>query len=67
MLRRYITGVIHGDIKPQNILLFESNIQAGVVAKVGDFGSCDVNIVMIHHEGEQRHGHPLNTTVSAII
>jgi serine/threonine protein kinase len=32
-------GAFHGDIKPENILLFESKQKSRLVAKIGDFGS----------------------------
>lgn len=31
-------GVVHGDVKPENILLFERSM--GFVAKISDFGFC---------------------------
>ena len=34
----YALGVVHGDIKPENILLFEKD--SGFVAKISDFGFC---------------------------
>ncbi|KAL8821016.1 MAG: hypothetical protein Q9223_000892 [Gallowayella weberi] len=36
----HICGVIHGDIKPQNILLFRSQPEAPLIAKISDFGGC---------------------------
>ena len=32
----WITGIIHGDIKPQSLLIFEENSR--IIAKVADFG-----------------------------
>ncbi|KAE8442496.1 hypothetical protein EG329_003277 [Mollisiaceae sp. DMI_Dod_QoI] len=33
-------GIIHGDIKPQNVLLFRHISKDGLVAKLSDFGGC---------------------------
>jgi serine/threonine protein kinase len=35
--------VIHGDIKPENVLLFRSNCAAGLNARLSDFGFCRPN------------------------
>lgn len=37
-------GVIHGDIKPQNVLIFTDNNSGRAVAKLGDFGSSGIKI-----------------------
>jgi serine/threonine protein kinase len=34
---------VHGDVKHKNILLFESNEQGRLVAKISDFGSSGVD------------------------
>ena len=34
-------GVVHGDIKPENILLFQTE---RLIAKIADFGSCGIDI-----------------------
>jgi serine/threonine protein kinase len=35
-------GVIHGDVKPENILIFKNG--DGIIAKLGDFGSSGIRI-----------------------
>jgi len=35
-------GVVHGDIKPENILVFRT--EQRMVAKISDFGECGINI-----------------------
>src|SRR5262249_45536857 len=37
-------GVVHGDIKPENILLFEDREKRKLIAKICDFGSSGVEI-----------------------
>lgn len=37
-------GVVHGDIKPDNILLFECEERQRLIAKIGDFGGSGVDI-----------------------
>ncbi|KAL8877470.1 MAG: hypothetical protein Q9198_004520 [Flavoplaca austrocitrina] len=36
----HICGVIHGDIKPQNVLLFRQELGGPLIAKISDFGGC---------------------------
>ncbi|KAI4158528.1 MAG: hypothetical protein L6R39_000506 [Caloplaca ligustica] len=35
-------GVVHGDIKPQNILIFQQQPEGPLIAKISDFGGCFV-------------------------
>jgi serine/threonine protein kinase len=39
----HVYGIVHGDIKPANILLFCDANAGRLVAKLGDFGSCGVD------------------------
>jgi serine/threonine protein kinase len=40
----HFCGVVHGDLKPENVLLFpDSESPSGLVAKVSDFGFADVD------------------------
>ncbi|KAI4274255.1 MAG: hypothetical protein L6R38_006149 [Xanthoria sp. 2 TBL-2021] len=36
----HVCGVIHGDIKPQNILIFRRQQEGPIIAKISDFGGC---------------------------
>ncbi|KAL8727024.1 MAG: hypothetical protein Q9166_006322 [cf. Caloplaca sp. 2 TL-2023] len=36
----HVCGVIHGDIKPQNVLLFRQRPEGPLIAKISDFGGC---------------------------
>uniref|UniRef100_A0A093XHD2 Serine/threonine-protein kinase/endoribonuclease IRE2 n=1 Tax=Talaromyces marneffei PM1 TaxID=1077442 RepID=A0A093XHD2_TALMA len=38
--------VLHSDLKPSNILLFQDSEEKGLVAKIGDFGFADVDLVL---------------------
>ncbi len=38
-------GIIHGDIKPQNVLLFQHISKDGLIAKSSDFGGCYVPVL----------------------
>ncbi|UPK89199.1 hypothetical protein LCI18_000134 [Fusarium solani-melongenae] len=39
----HIVGVVHGDIKPDNILLFEDPSNGRLTAKLSDFGGCQLS------------------------
>ncbi|KAF4945478.1 hypothetical protein FSARC_14421 [Fusarium sarcochroum] len=36
----HIAGVVHGDVKPANVLIFENPSTGELVAKLSDFGGC---------------------------
>ncbi|KAL8645532.1 MAG: hypothetical protein Q9226_007257 [Calogaya cf. arnoldii] len=36
----HVCGVVHGDIKPQNILIFRQQQDGPIIAKISDFGGC---------------------------
>lgn len=40
----HICGVIHGDIKPQNVLIFRKSPNDPLIAKLSDFGGCQPSI-----------------------
>ncbi|KAL8691643.1 MAG: hypothetical protein Q9218_003178 [Villophora microphyllina] len=39
----HVCGVIHGDIKPQNVLIFQKRPGEAIVAKISDFGGCQAS------------------------
>ena len=55
-----MSGVIHGDLKPQNILLFDdAETREGLVAKVADFGFSNIEFLKESIRGEsERWGAP---------
>jgi serine/threonine protein kinase len=44
----HMYGIIHGDLKPRNILLFETTRECCLAAKICDFGSIGVDISEDH-------------------
>ena len=49
----HMCGVIHGDLKPQNILLFDDpETEGGLIAKVADFGFSNIEVLKESIRGE---------------
>ena len=49
----HMCGVIHGDLKPQNILLFDDpETEGGLTAKVADFGFSNIELLKERIRGE---------------
>jgi serine/threonine protein kinase len=51
----HVCGVIHGDLKPENVLLFDDLVtKGGLVAKVADFGFANIEFLKENIRGESR-------------
>ena len=49
----HMCGVVHGDLKPQNILLFDNpETEGGLIAKIADFGFSNIEFLKESSRGE---------------
>ena len=54
------SGIVHGDVKTENILIFWSEEKGRMVGKIGDFGSSVLDFREDEHSGLLAHTIPWN-------